>query len=446
MSNRTSVIPESAGQVRDQLLKFKPAGGSVEEAREAMLKARESAVTTRGGVAVPKFIQDAGRGQGGNIPSGRPEDSQRALADSAKAKISALRIPQGTKVNLEAMVEKGLLVQAEVDALLAETGVEPCHRSTVVASQPLAEPNQVAVVDEIPPAAEPEPEPVAAPEPPARVAADEPNQVKTVETNEFTARMYRDGKEWVADITYKNGAGQERFTANSKDELMLKVLEGKGHGTVKVREVVKEQKRRLLYGDENDTWDFFFAEVKESHGLTVEQYNALPEASRALIQDTIQAQQILAFQQNWPEYYATQKNFEKIGKYLNKRGWPLTYRNLELAYKDLTADDELDLRPAQRVDVAPQAAPEVQAQPVAPKVEDSTPVVAAPAAPAATVVRKRGTTGLIPGSSSVSSIDGTTRAEDGTKQRELSVAELKALPPAELKRIATKDRKFGQRY
>jgi hypothetical protein len=119
---------------------------------------------------------------------------------------------------------------------------------------------------------------------------------------------------------------------------------------------------------------------------------------------------------------------------------------LELSYKDLTADDELDLRPAQRVDVAPQATPEVQAQPVAPTVEDSTPVVAAPAAPAATVVRKRGTTGLIPGSSSVSSIDGTTRAEDGTKQRELSVAELKALPPAELKRIATKDRKFGQRY
>jgi hypothetical protein len=442
MANRTSVIPESAGQVRDKFLKFKPAGGSVEEARAAMIASQESAVTTRNGVAVPSFIKEAAsRGQGGNVPSGRPANSQVAFLESAKAKIAALKVPQGRRVNLDAMVAHGYLLQAEADALLAESnGVTAPAEAPVVKIEDVTEPEVT-------------PEPVAVAEPvieqPVRVAVEpDAGQAKIVENSEFVGKIYRDGKEWVAEISYKNGAGTERFTANSKDDLMLKVLEGKGHGTVKVREVVKENKRRLLYGDENDTWDFFFDEVKASHNLTVEQYNALPAESRALIQDTIQAQQILAFQQDWPEYYATARNFEKIGKYLNKRGWPLTRRNLELAYKDLTADEELDLRPVlsvAKVDAAP-AAPE-PVQSVATVVEDSTPAPAAPAAPApAPVVRKRGTTGLIPGSSSVSSVDGAPKAEDGNKSRELSVSELRAMPIADLKRIAVKDRKYGTRY
>jgi hypothetical protein len=280
---------------------------------------------------------------------------------------------------------------------------------------------------------------------PARVAAEDQNGVKQIETAKFFGRIFREGKDWVAEITYKNGAGTERFTAPSKDDLMLKLLEGKGHGTVKVRETVQDYKRRIMTGDENDTWDFFFQQVKESHNLTVEQYNALPKESRDLVQDTIQAQQILAFQQSYPEYYATAANFERIAKYLNKRSWPLTYHNLELAYSDLTAEELLDARPVERVDVAPKAAPEVPAQPVAAHVEDSTAPAAAPAAPVAPVARKRGATGLIPGSSSASN-EAAPRTEDGTKQRALSEKELKALPDAELKRIATQGRKYGVRY
>ena len=443
MAQRTSVIPESAGQVAGKLLKFKPSSVTVDEARAAMMAAKESAVTTRNGVAVPTFIREASeRGQGGNIPSGRPTNSAQAFLDSAKAKVAALKVPQGRRVNLNAMVEHGYLLQAEADALLAESSgaqaPEPPKVEDVLEPEPTLE---VIPVTENEPA--PEPAPV-------RVAADEIKpEIRSVETNEFVGRIFREGKDWVAEITYKNGAGQERFTANSKDELMVKLLEGKGHGTVKVREVVKENKRRLLYGEENDNWDFFFNEVKNSHGLTVEQYRELPEQSQALIQDTIQAEQIIRFQQNWPEYYYTQKNFQKVGKYLNAKkpeSWPLTYRNMEIAYRDLSEQNELEVRPTPRVDVAPQAAPEVQAQPVASKTEDSASAPAALVAAAAPVVRKRASTGLIPGSSSASSSDGSGKAEDGTKQREPSVTELRALSDADLKRIATKDRKFGVRY
>lgn len=442
--NKTSIIPESAGQVRDKLLKFKQGGPSVEEARAAMLANREAATTTGGGTKVPAFIKEAAtRGQGGNTPADRPETSHEAFLASAKNKISNLRVPPGRRINLEAMRDHGMLTQDEVDALMADANKTAPVESVAAAPtkvEDFLEPEEVI-------AAPPEPlvEPVA---PPVRVAADE-GQVRKVENAAFTASIFRDGKEWVAEIVYKNGAGTERFTANSKDDLMAKVLEGKGHGTVKVREVVKENKRRLLYGEENDTWDYFFDKVKETYGLTAEQYLALPEAVKQLNQDNIQAVEIIAFQNAWPEYYGTVRNFEKIGKYLNNKkpeSWPLTYRNLELAYKDLSADDELELRPvpAAKIDVAPQATP-VSASPVAPKVEDSTSPAPAPAVVVAPVTRKRGTTGLVPGSSSASN-DAPKRTEDGTQQREPSEKELRTMPIKDLAGLAKQGRKYGSRY
>lgn len=441
MANRSTVIPDSKGEVQAKLLRFKQGGPSVEEARNAMIAGREAATTTGGGTKVPSFIKEAAtRGQGGNVSADRPASSHEAFLASAKAKLQPIKArAAGRPINLEKMRDAGLISQDEIDALLADA-----NGTVVIPAAPTVNVEDYIDSEEvIPAAAEPAVAPIAAA--PARVAAED-GQARKVENSHFIGSIFREGKDWVAEIVYKNGSGTERFVANSKDDLMAKLLEGKGHGTVKVREVVKESKRRLLYGEENDTWDFFFKQVEESHGLTVDQYNALPEASRALVQDTVQAQQILAFQTNWPEYYATAKNFENVAKYLNKRNWPLTYRNLELAYKDLTADDELDLRPAARVDVAPQATPEVQAQPVAARVEDSTAPVAAPAAAVAPVVHKRGTSGIVPGSSSAASNEPAARAEDGTAQRVLSEKELRALPISELARIAKQTRKYGQRY
>jgi hypothetical protein len=78
---------------------------------------------------------------------------------------------------------------------------------------------------------------------------------------------------------------------------------------------------------------------------------------------------------------------------------------------------------------------------VTPTVEDSTPIVEEPPVvptPAATPavvppVRKRGTSGLVPGASSAAQ-------EDDTQPAEPSAKDLKNLPLAELKRIATADR------
>ena len=448
MTTRVSSIPDSAGQVRDKLLKFKQGGQTVEEARAAMISGREAATTTGGGTKVPAFIKEAAtRGQGGNTPTDRPETSQEAFLASAKNKIANLRVPPGRRINLVAMQEHGMLTQDEVDALMADAnGTVPAPVAAKAESkvEDFLEPEEVT-----PAVAEPPVVPAEPAVPPARVAAEE-GQVRKVETQDFVGSIFRDGKDWVAEIVYKNGAGTERFTANSKDELMTKLLEGKGHGTVKVREVVKERKRQLLYGEENDNWDYFFGKVKESHGLTIEQYLALPEASRQLIQDNIQAVDIIAFQQNWPEYYYSTKNFQLVGKYLNNKKpepWPLTYRNLEIAYRDLTADEELEKRPAPavaKIDVAPQATP-VSAQSVAPSAEDSAVAAAAPAVTVAPVVRKRGTTGLVPGSSSASN-EAPKQPEDGTQQRELSEKELRTMPIKDLAGLAKQGRKYGTRY
>jgi|SRR5579859_1099736 len=449
MTTRNTAIPVVSTDVRDKMLTFKPGGPSVEEARKAMLAAKEPVTTTKGGTRIPSFIK-------GDGPALSPSSRSHAeLLASAHAKINELRVPPGSKINLNKMREAGLITQPEIDALMHEAnGTTPPateEPAPAVDVASLIEPETPSVET---PAVVPARVPVAPP-PQAvqavseRVPTEPADGRKTIETKHFTGYIYRDGKEWVAEIIYKNGSGTERFTAESKDALMLKVLEGKGHGTVKVRDTV----RRMKLGDKPDTWDFFFKQVEESHGLTVEQYNALPEASRALVQDTIQAQQILAFTEVHPEYYATAHNFKFVADWLNKREIPLTLHNLELALEDLTESELLETRPVAAAPVTPTPAAKVPATVVATVTEDSVPVVAAPAsavptapAPAtpAAPARKRGSTSLIPGSSSAAPSE--TRPEEGNQSQEPSVSELKRLSDPELKRIATQHRVYNRAY
>lgn len=460
-------IPATSAEVRDKFLKFKQGGPSVEEARAAMLNAREAAATTAGGVKVPKFIEEEsnrGMGRGGNTPvvQNTAAIKHAELLASARQKIAKIRIPQGKRVNLDKMRDAGLITQPEIDALLLDSeGKAPKEESEpseeVIAS--IVEP------EETPPAVERVPAtPIEAPAPVVEVVvpppAPEPDSSKTIETKKFKGRLFKDGKEWVAEITYNNGSGSERFSASNKDELMLKLLEGKGHGTVKVRETVQ----RYKVGDTPDDWNYFFKQMKDSHGLTIEQFNALPEASRDSIQDTIQAAEAMTFQENYPEYYNVDSNWQQLVKFLSSRKWPLTVHNLELAYRELTDEDLLESRPAPVVKTvethsAP-AAPQVSAPASTPAPVDSaaaatstaTPAPAAPAAvPVVPTVRKRVSTGLIPGSSSAAPETAPPqRTEEGRKLEEPSEIELRRAAKDDIsaykRQWITPARKFGVRY
>ena len=465
---KNTAVPQVSSDVQDRMIKFKPGGPSVEEARAAMLAAREPATTFKG-TKVPSFVDaeaNRGMGTGGNTPVNQVKQAYKDLLVSAHNKLASFRIPQGTRINLNRMREAGLITQPEVDALMAEANGAPPKEDTEEPAGPSAE-LIASIVDPIETVSA-EPIRVAATPvvvEPERVPVEEPR--KSVDTKHFTGQIYKDGKEWVAELTYKNGSGAEKFTAPSKDELMLKLVEGKGHATIKVRNTVENMKDIILA--EHDTWDFFFKQVKEAHGISREQFDALPKESQAAIQDSIQSVQSLAFVEDKPDFYRTDNNFKLIAEYLNNRSWPLTFNNMQIAYKDLMREEVLEQRPAPTV-VSTIAATPVVAEPpvasrvsapnVAPVAEDSVPVVApsAPtvstavaAAPTATVVRKRGATGLVPGSSSAVPSEPIAKTEEGKVAGEPSVDELKAARDAAtrgdftaLKRIATAGRKYSR--
>ena len=447
-------IPPTSGEVRDKLLRFKEAGPTVEEARAAMLASKEEATTIGGGTRVPSFISAESQRKGQVAPA----STGRSALASARDKLSQLRVPPGSRVNLKKMLEAGLLTQLEIDALMADANGTPAPAPAPVEEsapdifdvvEPVAETASEVVQpqpERVPLAPAPAPAPVAE----APVSESSSNDRRTRhEDKNCTVEMFRDGREWVAELSFKNGAGTERFTATSKDELLLKLAIGKANASLKVRDTV----RRMKLGDKPDGWDYFFKQIKESHNLTVEQYNALPEESRALAQDLVQAQQIIAFKETYPNYYATDKNFKYIAEYLNNREWPLTLHNLELAYSDLTEDEILELRP-KPVEHAPVAPVQSSAPTVVPTPEDS--VVEAPTAPAAPaapavapnapVVRRKVLTGLVPGSSSASPSGTAPKSEEVTAPAEPSLKELKNLSDAELKRIATQHRVHGRIY
>lgn len=458
---RSTAIPESKAEVSKKWLKSPNL--DVDKARQDMINAREEATTFGGGTKIPKFIDEDIQRHGIVVPVS--EDTVKAIAANARVKLARAGAKPGTRIDLNKAREMGVITQEEVDALLgkkievaATVPVEPAvvEEETVVAAAP------AAVSERVPAAPTPAPVPVPRPES-SETVPDTPTRKTRQEDKDFVVEMYKNGGNWIGDLTFKNGAGSERFIAANKDELIMKLLVGKANATQKVRNTVKEMKRRLLCGTKYDTWDFFWQEAFKSHGMTKEKYDALPSETQDFFQDNVQAQQILAFTNSTPEYWATEDNFKIIAEYLNNHSVPLTLRNLEIAYNDLTEDDLLELRPKPAesapapASIAPPALASTSSVPtVATVVEDSTaadvpvaPVVPTTSAPApnATVVRKKVSTGLVPGSSSAAP-SGTAAmpTEESTAPKELSVTELKKLSDAELKRIATQGRKYGRIY
>ena len=276
-------------------------------------------------------------------------------------------------------------------------------------------------------------EPVVAATEPVVIAPapviESPAQEDKVENAKFSARIFQEDGEWVAEIVYKNGAGTERFTAASKQALNLKLLEGKGNATLRVRESIRREK----YGTELDKV------YTLPDYMTQEAFDAMPALAQQGMIDTIATQAAFDLHQAHPEFYINEENSLKIQKFLNKRELPYTVRNMEYAYYELEESEELDSRPTPQL-----VAPSVIAP--APRVEDSAPAaapatapvstVAAPAAPAV-VTRKRGTTGLRPGDSSAANTE-LDQTEEGQKPSEPSEAELRKLPLSELQARARK--------
>jgi len=271
-------------------------------------------------------------------------------------------------------------------------------------------------------------EPVSPAPTPVPVVDNQP-KVDRYENNKFTAEIRQEDGKWIADIAYKNGAGPERFIASTKNDLLRDLLLGKANATLRVREVTRQQK---VGGPDVDK-TYILPE-----GFSEEAFSALPqEAKDSLVSDWA-LKNALIFCESNRDFYANDENSDTLERFLINKGLPFTVRNFEYAYKELgpDGDDILHRRPSP---ATPVLVPSVSAP--APVVVDSTPVAAPAPAPVSTEapalvapapqVRKRGTTGLVPGFSS----SGTTELdaqEESTESREPSEAELRKLSPEEL--------------
>ena len=427
---------------------------SVEQAKADMIAAAEPATTFRGGVKIPKFIAESKtptvsvepasqpdlivvqpvpvRGVGGNVAA----STQASLLASANEKIAKLGIPRGARVNLVEMVRAGALTQEESNALLRNTGLvinrpEPQVQEEVVEQ----------VVEQVEPEAQvvPERQPVPAPQ---VVPESEPQGKKVVSDDKLsTISYYKDGKDWILEIVSKQGHGTQRFLATSKDDLIQKLGVAQSNATKKI----SDQKGEIEFGDRPDTWDSVFKFMNDELHISAEDYGNMPQSVKNMTIANIQAEQVREFQNEYPHNYYTENNFSQLSKYLEKREIPMTFHNIRLAWNKLSDDDMLDVRPEEELQETPVAASTpVSVQPVAPVAANSAPAAVPTAAPAsaapaaaanAPVARKRGTTGIMPGTSA-STLEVT---EESTKPRILSEKELREMDLKALGRIAKQD-------
>lgn len=369
---------------------------SVEEARQDMLDAKETFVSKSGRQITPSF-KDV---EGGYEAQRKASDA--AAAAEALARHEAEVTPsRGQGGNTPVKQEEPIVSHVAVP--VAERKPADLREGPVVVTR------QYVPID---------PEEVG-------------EQRERVETADFVGEIYRDGNEWVAELIYKNGAGNERFTAPNLKQLTKKMLEGKGHATMKVRAEV----RRRKLGTQLDTFEnTLIPAIQQLHNLTPEQFYALPQSVQTSIVASIQVPEVNAFMQEYPEFYNVQSNWDEINRWLLKENAPATRRNVGMAFTDLAEDGILAMKPS--VQPVPQppisigAAAEVPVTAAVPVVVDSTP--AATAAP-----RKRGQSGIIPGQSSAAPVTVPAAVpEEGNEPRQLSRKELLQLDPKEHRRLA----------
>lgn len=399
---------------------FRDKGASVEEARAAMLKAGET----------PKGLLDAharevAKTNPNDVPAvpvaapsrlakktptqawftmvdaeGNPK-SQRELVTAA----NTVELQQIINRNHANAVSKGFRIKVDfVDPENPVTGNEPEETQ----EETLEEAAVVAPVT-----TEEEPE----------------TSSEVIDNNKFHGELRQENGEWIAEISYKNGGGTERFAGKTRKEVFMKILEGKAHATLRIREAIRREK----YGVELDQV------YTLPDYMTQEAFDTLPEPAKQAIIDTIAVQEAHTLHQLHPEFYITEENSIKMQKFLTHKNLPYTATNLTYAYQELLEADELEIRPAP-------AKVEPSVSRPATSAGDSAAASAAPVAPATVQpapaavgpVRKRGTTGLKPSQSSVAptELETPTKTEEANKPRELSEAELRALPLSELKKLA----------
>lgn len=384
-----------------EVLRFKDGGPSLEEARAAMLAAGE----------VPRGY------------TGRPAAAAPALA------------PEIEPAEVAPVAAEGF--ESELPGVPAALAPPSPEAAPALAAQPEPAPTQAAPAVPAPPAA--------------------PSLYRErIDTRDFVGEIRNDGKgakPWVGEIKYKlngNGPKPETFRAASQKELMKMLLEAKGHATLRVRTAVRREK---LGRDLDKAWPL-------PEGLSADEFTKLPENAQRAMLRAIDAEQAQEFMAAHPEYHRTLENGKLLTKFLSDKSLPVTLRNLEFAFDELSEEGLLEARPleegveeapepitesAQAVPVVSQvyAPPEAAAPPHQAAVAPAPAVVSTPPVPVASAVtvRKRASSGLQPGQTSTPS--GGVGPEEGSGPRELSEAEARKLPMSELRRIVTADR--GQR-
>lgn len=253
---------------------------------------------------------------------------------------------------------------------------------------------------------------------------------EVIENRKYSAEIKQADGVWVAEVTYKTGGGRERFTAATKNGLLLALLEGKANATLKVREVVRNAK---LGSDYEQTYNF--------PDISQEEFDAIPASARAQLIDAQAAKASVAFKENFPEFWPTDLNSERLLGLLEKKKAVISYNNLVKAFEELSNDDLLEFRPEDDT-----LAPEVFTTVEDSAVEQVPPAaVIAPRQAPEPQVRKRGTTGLMPDFSSAGPNTSLETVEEGRESREPSHAELRAMSDKDLRAAATASRLANRR-
>jgi hypothetical protein len=409
-----------------EVAKFRDKGPSVEEARAAMLAAGE----TPQGLLV-SVAKDVAKAAGGNLPvtpqaapsrvnKKTPTQARLTLINADGTDGETALITAKSTFELNSLIQRNNALAQKNKKRIRVEFIDP--EAPVAQEEVVVQPT-IQVTESIP----------AAPV----VNDDDNDPVEVTENNKFRCEIRQEDGEWVAEIAYKTGGGVERFTAPSRKALNIKLLEGKAHATLRVREAIRREK----YGVELDQ----FYTLPDY--MTQEAFDALPEPAQRGIVDAIAMQEALLLHKLHPEFYITEENSKKMQQFLNHKGLPFTVTNLTYAYEELAEADELETRPT------PKTAPSVS-QPQTPAGDSAaavqtTPVASATSALPAPVsgVRKRGTTGLQPAQSSAVTTElETIVPEEPAQPSEPSEAELRSMPLSELKKLQAKSLKpQGQR-
>jgi hypothetical protein len=264
------------------------------------------------------------------------------------------------------------------------------------------------------------------------VAQDQ--KAERLETTRFTAEIKQSGGQWVCELIYKNGAGTERFVAPTKSMLMLKLAEGKGNATVKIRQDNRAARLGMIEYDHNYSFP----------DLTQKEFDDMPEAAKKQLIDATAAKAVIMFKEEHPEFYPSAFNSDKMTSFLDSKKATVTFGNLEKALESLTLSEELEARPDNELPtVLDDSAATVDSLPAA----ATAPAVSTVATVAASEpqVRKRGTLGLMPGVSSGGGDTTLDTTEEGVEQREPSRAELMSLSLEEHRKLFKKTLKQPNR-